>query len=195
MARIAELERRTTETQIAAQINLDGSGAHEISTGIGFFDHMLTLFAVHGFFDLQVKAAGDIEVDYHHTVEDVGLVLGSILASAIGDKKGVVRYGYAVTPMDDALSSVAVDFCGRPYLVYELPDTIETAGGFTVFLAREFFRAVANAAGLNLHIHVKYGQNDHHVTESVFKSFGRALDQAIALDQRIAGVASSKGKL
>lgn len=195
MERIAELERRTTETQIAAQVKLDGAGSHDISTGIAFFDHMLTLFSVHGFFDLQVKAVGDIEVDYHHTVEDVGLVIGSILADAVGDKKGIVRYGHAVTPMDDALSEVSLDFCGRPYLVYDLPDTIEAAGGFNIHLAREFFRALANTAGLNLHIHVRYGANDHHVTESVFKSFGRALDQATAFDRRITEVHSSKGKL
>jgi len=195
MERIAELERNTRETRIALKINIDGAGNHDIVTGIPFFDHMLTLFAAHGFFDLNIRAGGDIDVDYHHTVEDVGIVLGQALLSAVGDKKGVVRYGYAVTPMDDALSTVAVDFSGRPFLVYQVPQTIRSAGGFDVHLAKEFFRSVANTAGLNLHVHVQYGENDHHATESVFKSFGRALDQATSIDRRIADVRSTKGKL
>lgn len=195
MERIAELERNTRETRIALKINIDGSGQHEIETGIPFFDHMLTLFAVHGFFDLTIRASGDIDVDYHHTVEDVGIVMGQALVSAIGDKKGITRYGYAVTPMDDALGTVAVDFSGRPYLVYRVPEAIRPVGGFDVHLAKEFFRSVANTAGLNLHIDVKYGENDHHVIESVFKSFGRALDQATMFDRRITDVRSSKGKL
>lgn len=195
MQRIANLERNTRETRIALTLNVDGTGRHEIETGIPFFDHMLTLFSVHGFFDLDVRAAGDIEVDYHHTVEDVGIVLGQVILSAIGDKKGIVRYGYAVTPMDEALSTVAIDLSGRPYLVYQVPETVQPAAGFNIHLAREFFRGVANAAGMNLHVHIPYGENDHHVTESVFKSFARALDAATRIDSRIADVHSSKGKL
>lgn len=195
MARSAETERNTRETKITATLGIDGTGACETDTGIPFFDHMLTLFAVHGLFDLKIQARGDINVDYHHTVEDAGLVLGSLVARALGDKKGIVRYGYAVTPMDDAISEVAVDLSGRPYLVYDLPATLQPARDFGANLAREFFRAVANSGGMNLHINVRYGENDHHATEAVFKSFARALDQATSVDSRIAGVQSTKGAL
>ncbi|MCF8024611.1 MAG: imidazoleglycerol-phosphate dehydratase HisB [Desulfobacteraceae bacterium] len=195
MTRSAEAERNTRETQITARIDINGTGICEIDTGIAFFDHMLTLFAVHGFFDLQIRAKGDIDVDYHHTVEDSGLVLGDLINRAIGKKRGIVRYGHAVTPMDDAISEVAVDLSGRPYLVYDLPATLQPASGFNAQLAREFFRAVANAAGMNLHIQVRYGENDHHATEAVFKSFARALDQATSIDTRISGIQSTKGTL
>lgn len=195
MERSAELTRTTRETKIFARLTVDGSGKHDIATGIPFFDHMLTLFAVHGFFDLELRAEGDIEVDFHHTVEDVGIVLGEVLSAALGDKKGIVRYGYAVTPMDDALSAVAVDLSGRPYLIYRLCESIQPATGFNVHLAKEFFRAVANSAKMNLHVNVAYGENDHHVTESIFKSFARALSQATAQDPRISDVRSSKGLL
>ena len=195
MERFAELTRNTNETSIYARLTVDGSGRHDIATGIPFFDHMLTLFSVHGFFDLNLKAEGDIEVDFHHTVEDVGIVMGEVLSAALGDKKGIIRYGYAVTPMDDALASVAVDLSGRPYLVYRLCESIQPAVGFNAHLAKEFFRAVANAAKMNLHIDVAYGENDHHITESVFKSFARALAQATTQDKRIADVHSSKGLL
>ncbi len=193
--RTAEVRRSTAETDVRVALTLDGTGQAENHTGVPFLDHMLDQITRHGSFDLTVAASGDLEIDAHHTVEDVGITLGQAFKQAVGDKQGIRRYGHAYVPLDEALSRVVVDFSGRPYLVYELPGTIETAGGFNVSLAREFFRAVANSAGLNLHIHVKYGQNDHHVTESVFKSFGRALDQATALDRRIAEVASSKGKL
>ncbi len=195
MGRTAQLERKTKETEINVEFAVDGSGKHEISTGIGFFDHMLSLFAVHGFFDLKVKAVGDIHVDYHHTVEDVGIVIGEAIKSGLGDKKGIVRYGHAVTPMDDALCTVAVDISGRPFLVYLLPSSIVPANGFNAHLAREFFRAVSISAGMNLHIEVRYGENDHHITEAVFKSFARALDAAVRFDSRISDVHSSKGKL
>ncbi len=195
MERYAELERTTRETKIAASLRIDGSGQYEVSTGIPFFDHMLTLFSVHGFFDLTVKAVGDLEVDYHHTVEDVGLVLGEILNSALNDRKGIQRYGFAQVPMDDALTSVSVDLSKRPYLVYNLPEMLARQSELYANLFKEFFRAFINRAGMNLHVNVAYGANDHHVTESVFKAFSRALDQATAFDGRIKQVHSSKGIL
>jgi imidazoleglycerol-phosphate dehydratase len=195
MARIAEVERITKETRIKLKLNLDGTGESEIATGIGFFDHMLTLFCVHGFFDVSLDAQGDLNVDYHHTIEDVGLVLGDALTKALGDRKGIHRYGHAVTPMDDALCSVAVDLSNRPYLVYRLPGTMLAETSFDAPLVKEFFRSFANRAGLNLHINVAYGENQHHILESIFKTAGRALDQAISLDERIVGVRSSKGSL
>ena len=192
MSRRAEIERKTKETQILAQLDLDGTGDREVSTGIAFFDHMLDLFSVHGFFNLTLKATGDIEVDFHHTVEDVGIVLGDAINQALGDRKGIRRYGNAVTPMDDSLAQVTIDLSNRPYLAYNLPADFrpEFAG-----LAKEFFRSIANHAGMNLHINVAYGQNDHHVTEAIFKSFGRALDQAVSVDDRITRVHSSKGRI
>lgn len=195
MQRTAALERNTKETEVTVSLNIDGVGNHDISTGIGFFDHMLQLFSVHGFFDLKIKAAGDIHVDYHHTVEDVGIVLGDAFRSAIGDKKGIARYGYAATPMDDALSSVIVDLSGRPFLVYRIADTVVAGSGFNIHLAKEFFRAFSMSAAMNLHIIAEYGENDHHVTESVFKSFARSMDAATRFDPRISDVRSSKGKL
>lgn len=195
MGRIAEIERITKETQVRIKLELDGSGQHDISTGIPFFDHMLTLFAVHGFFDLMINANGDTAVDFHHTAEDVGLVLGDAVCQALGDKKGIQRYGYAVTPMDDALSTVAVDLSNRPFLVYNLPETMVPAGGFDAQMAKEFFRAFSNKGVMNLHINTDYGENQHHILESIFKSTGRALDQACASDGRITGVRSSKGAL
>jgi len=195
MERYAELVRTTTETKISASILIDGGGKSEISSGIPFFDHMLTLFSVHGFFDLTLKASGDVDVDYHHTVEDVGLVLGDVLNKALGDRKGIRRYGFAVTPMDDALSSVAIDLSNRPYLVYLLPELLSAQNELHVNLFKEFFRAFVNKAGLNLHINVQYGENDHHVIESIFKAFARSLDQATTVDDRIRNIHSSKGTL
>ena len=195
MQRTAKLERKTKETDIAIDINLDGAGQCDIATGIGFFDHMLELFAVHGFYDITLRAAGDIHVDFHHTVEDVGIVLGEAFRQALGDKKGIVRYGHAVTPMDETLSWVTVDFSGRPFFVYRLPESIIAESGFNVHLAKEFFRAVSVSAGMNLHINVEYGENDHHVIEAIFKSFGRATDAAVRPDPRIKDVLSSKGTL
>ncbi len=195
MARTAEVERSTRETRISAKIELDGTGEYDIDTGIAFFDHMLTLFAVHGFFDLRIQAKGDIDVDFHHTIEDVGIVLGDVIGRALEDKKGIIRYGLAETPMDEALCRATVDLSGRPFLVYDLPRGLEPETGFSPRLAKEFFRALVNAVGMNLHIRVPYGENNHHITESIFKSVGRAMDQATAFDPRISGVQSSKGTL
>lgn len=195
MSRKSELERRTRETTINVSFDLDGEGRGDITTGIPLFDHMLNLFAVHGFFDVVVHAQGDVEVDSHHTVEDVGLVLGDAIDKALGDRKGIQRYGYAVTPMDEALASVSIDLGRRPYLVVQIPECASIERSFNRILAKEFFKSVANRAGMNLHIQVPYGENEHHIVEAVFKSFGRALDQAAALDSRIHGVRSSKGAL
>jgi imidazoleglycerol-phosphate dehydratase len=195
MKRSAEIERTTKETKIKAEFTIDGSGVNDISTGIPFFDHMLTLFSVHGFFDLQLRATGDIEVDYHHTVEDVGLVLGEALAVAVGDRKGIRRYGYAVTPMDDAISSVTIDLSNRPFLVYRIPVLFARQTEVYSNLFKEFFRAFANKSGMNLHVDAPYGENDHHLIESIFKSFARSLDQATAMDGRVRNVRSSKGVL
>ena len=195
MKRTADIERETNETHIRVSLNLDGQGQAEISSGIPFFDHMLNLFTVHGFFDLSLHAKGDLEVDFHHTVEDVGLVLGQAVADALGERKGIRRYGHAVTPMDDALAAVTIDLSNRPFLVYNAPEQPVSETGLSPSLAKEFFRALVNRAGMNLHINVPYGENEHHVIESIFKAFGRALDEASSFDERIAGVRSSKGVL
>ena len=195
MNRTAEVERITKETNIRITLNLDGKGQADIRSGIPFFDHMLTLMAVHGFFDLSVRAEGDLDVDFHHTVEDVGLVLGEAINEALGERKGIKRYGHAVTPMDDALAAVTIDLSNRPFLVYNVPESEASGIALNPSLAKEFFRAVVNRAGMNLHVNVAYGENDHHVIESIFKAFGRALDQASCFDERIAGVRSSKGSL
>ena len=195
MEKVTEVERKTKETAIRVSLNLNGIGQSEISTGIPFFDHMLTLFAVHGFFDLGVKAKGDLEVDYHHTVEDVGLVLGDALDQALGSRKGIKRFGHATTPMDDALTAVTIDLSKRPFLVYNVPSFASACTGFNVSLAKEFFRAFVSRGGLNLHINVSYGDNEHHILESTFKALGRALDQASSIDERIKNVRSSKGLL
>jgi imidazoleglycerol-phosphate dehydratase len=195
MARTSRIERNTSETRITLTLNLDGRGEARVQTGIAFFDHMLTLFCVHGRFDLDVQANGDLEVDFHHTVEDVALVLGEALSSALADRVGIRRYGFAATPMDDALSEVAIDLSNRPYLVYRLPAVLESPGRFDRGLAKEFFRAFAVKGGMNLHINVEYGENEHHVLESIFKSVGRALNQAVAVDADHHEVRSSKGVL
>ena len=195
MGRSAKSERMTKETQIRISIELDGTGDYNISTGIPFFDHMLTLFSVHGLFDLTIDATGDLDVDHHHTVEDVGLVLGEVINQALGERKGINRYGHAVTPMDDALASVTIDLSNRPYLVYNVGDSVGTGEHFDISLAKEFFRAFATRCGMNLHINVSYGDNIHHVIESIFKATARALDEAVRSDERIIGVRSSKGAL
>ena len=195
MERTSEVERKTKETAIRVSLKLNGSGQSDISTGIPFFDHMLILFAVHGFFDLKVKAKGDLEVDFHHTVEDVGLVLGEAFDKALGDRKGITRFGHAVTPMDDALSAVTVDLSKRPFLAYHVPSFGTSGMGFNVSMAKEFFRAFVSRGGLNLHVNVSYGDNEHHIIESMFKAFGRALDQAVSFDGRIKNIHSSKGTL
>lgn len=195
MNRIAELERKTSETQIRAKLNLDGGGAHEISTGIGFFDHMLVLMSAHGRFDLSIAAEGDLTVDLHHTVEDVGLTLGLILSTALGDRKGIQRYGHAVVPMDDALAQVSIDLSNRPFLVFQVTGPVPRQNEFDVALAREFFRAFAQKSGMNLHIQIAYGDNWHHMIEAVFKALGRALRKAVDRDDRIQGIPSTKGSL
>jgi imidazoleglycerol-phosphate dehydratase len=195
MNRTAKVERKTKETAITARLNLDGSAKYQVATGIGFFDHMLTLFSVHGLFDLNLQAQGDIEVDYHHTIEDVGLVLGDAIAQALGDHKGINRYGQAVIPMDDALAEVAIDLSNRPYLVFRLPESMPRQNGMDASLATEFFRAVAQRGGMNLHIRVPYGDNWHHMVEAVFKGFGRALRKAVTRDSRMPDIPSSKGTL
>ncbi|MDP3285874.1 MAG: imidazoleglycerol-phosphate dehydratase HisB [Desulfobacterales bacterium] len=195
MERTADVDRKTKETAISLKLCLDGTGKHEINTGVPFFDHMLSLFSAHGFFDLFITAKGDIEVDCHHTVEDVGLVLGDALNKALGDRKGIRRFGYITVPMDDALASVAVDLSNRPYLVYNVNPMPFPGENFNISLAREFFRAFSIRSGMNLHINVLYGQNEHHIIESVFKAAGRALDQATSFDERITGICSTKGVL
>ncbi|MBC2710843.1 MAG: imidazoleglycerol-phosphate dehydratase HisB [Desulfosarcina sp.] len=195
MARTCRIERKTSETQVKVEMNLDGQGKADINTGIAFFDHMLTLFCVHGRFDLDIQAKGDLDVDFHHTVEDVALVLGEAISNALNNRFGIRRYGFAVTPMDDALAEVAIDLSNRPFLVYHLPSVPASAGRFDRGLAKEFFRALSVKGGMNLHINVKYGENEHHVLESVYKSVGRALKQAVSIHADRSGVRSSKGIL
>lgn len=196
MERIASLKRTTKETDIDLTLNLDGTGKSEIHTGIGFFDHMLEGFSKHGFFDLNCTIKGDLHVDGHHTVEDCGIVLGNAIKEAVGDKKGINRYGYFVLPMDDALVLCAVDLCGRPYLnfEYEFTDSL-MVGDLDTQLIREFFYAVSYSAGMNLHIKVFSGINAHHIIEAMFKSFAKALDVAVSYDPRITDVLSTKGSL
>ena len=195
MARDADLKRTTTETDITLKLNIDGAGKYDIDTGIGFFDHMLELMTKHGFFDLTVKAIGDVNVDYHHTVEDVGIVFGQALNTCLGDYKGIRRYGFAAVPMDEVLAQVAIDLSKRPILVYNVPVRDGMVGTFDIELVKEFFQAVTNAAGITLHITVPYGSNRHHVIEAVFKAWGRALCEAVSLDARVTGVPSTKGTL
>jgi imidazoleglycerol-phosphate dehydratase len=195
MARTAQIERKTAETDIALSLALDGAGEYEIATGIGFFDHMLTHLAKHGKFDLRVQAHGDLEVDQHHTVEDVGIVLGQALQQAVGDKAGMVRFGEATAPMDEALVTAVIDFGGRPHLEYGLTVPTEKVGDFDTELTREFFLAVANNAALNLHLRQNAGENSHHIIEAAFKAFARALDQATSLDPRSTAIPSTKGTL
>lgn len=193
--RTAVVERRTRETEVSLTFGLDGGTVNEARTGIGFLDHMLELFAAHGRFDLQVKAAGDLQTGGHHTVEDVGICLGSALAQALGDNRGITRYGSVQLPMDEALALVSVDISGRPYLAYNVDLSHTNIGGFDVDLALEFFQAVVNNARITLHVRLLAGSNPHHIIEAVFKGFGRALDQATTLDPRVSEVPSTKGML
>jgi imidazoleglycerol-phosphate dehydratase len=195
MNRQATVTRKTKETDITIELKLDGTGVADIATGISFFDHMLTAFAVHGFFDLRVKADGDLDVDFHHTVEDVGLVLGQALSRCLENKSNIVRFGDACVPMDDALSSVTIDLSNRPYLVYHLPQDLKVRGPFDADLAKEFFQALSIQGAFNLHINSFYGANEHHVLESVFKAMGRSLHQATRINEKISGTLSSKGTL
>lgn len=195
MARLADIERKTAETAITAALNLDGAGTAAIQTGVGFFDHMLTLWTRHGLFDLTLEARGDLQVDAHHTVEDVGIVLGKAFAAALGDKQGIRRYGTAFVPMDEALAMVSLDISGRPYLAYEVSLSSQKVGTFDTELAEEFLRAFAVHAGVTIHVKLLSGRNTHHILEAVFKALGRTLDEASRLDERIRGVLSTKGTL
>ena len=195
MSRTANIERTTKETRIRLSLDLDGTGQANVSTSVPFLDHMLNLFARHGHFDLQVEASGDIDIDFHHTVEDIGIVLGEAFKQSLGEKKGIRRYGQATVPMDETLASVAVDISGRPYLVYNVNLPKVKIGEFDVELAREFFQAFVNHCGLNLHINVMYGSNMHHIIEACYKAFARAMDTATQVDARVDGVMSTKGML
>ncbi len=198
MERIAEERRTTGETDIRLKLALDGAGRAKVSTGIGFFNHMLDAFARHGLFDLEVSLKGDLEVDSHHSVEDCGIVLGNAIRRAVGDKKGIRRYGYFVLPMDEALVLCAVDLCDRPYFVLsggEKFETVPMVGDFDTQLVREFFYSVSYAAGMNLHFRILEGTNAHHMIEAMFKAFSKALDMAVSLDPRIEDVLSTKGTL
>lgn len=195
MTRTASITRRTAETDITLSLKLDGTGASTISTGVGFFDHMLTLLSRHSLIDLTVTAKGDLHVDAHHTVEDVGIVLGQALDQAVGDKKGLTRYGHFTLPMDEVLATVALDFSGRPMLVTEIPFRTPLIGEFPTELVEEFLRALANSARLNLHARILAPGNAHHMSEAIFKALGRALRMATTLDPRETGVPSSKGTL
>ncbi len=195
MARKADIARDTAETKIKLSVNVDGAGTIDATTGIGFFDHMLTHIAKHGLFDLVVDAKGDLEIDAHHTVEDVGICLGKAFAQALGEMKGIARFGHAVVPMDEALAEVAIDFSGRPFLVFEAELPRGKVGEFDSELAEEFFRAFAVNSRTTLHIVLRYGTNLHHCIEGIFKAFARALDRATQLDPRVTGVPSTKGML
>jgi imidazoleglycerol-phosphate dehydratase len=194
-ARHSSFKRETTETSVTVDLVIDGSGVSAIKTGIAFFDHMLTLFSKHGVFDLQINAQGDLEVDFHHAVEDVGIVLGSCFSKALGDKAGIKRYGWALLPMDESLVRIAVDLSGRAYLHYEAPDGAGPIGRFDFQLVEEFLRAFTTNAGLNLHVDVLRGRNSHHIAEAIFKGLAKALDLACQVDPRVIGVPSSKGRL
>ncbi len=195
MERSATITRKTKETDISVTLKLEGSGQGNIETGIGFFDHMLEGFARHGFFDLDMRIRGDLQVDGHHSVEDAGIVLGTAIKEALGDKSGIKRYGLSILPMDDALALCAVDLCGRPYFVFDCEFTTDKVGTLDTELVREFFYAVSYSAGMNLHIKMLSGINNHHMIEAVFKAFAKALDEATGKDERIKDVLSTKGSL
>ncbi|MBQ6886904.1 MAG: imidazoleglycerol-phosphate dehydratase HisB [Lachnospiraceae bacterium] len=195
MARSTTIERNTKETNISVSLNIDGAGKSEINTGIGFFNHMLEGFAKHGFFDLNCMVKGDLEVDGHHTVEDTGIVLGTAIKEALGDKAGITRYGSFILPMDETLVLCAIDLCGRPYFSFECEFDSDKVGEFDTQLVREFFYAISYSAAMNLHIKVLSGMNDHHKIEAMFKAFAKALDMAVTKDERITSVLSTKGSL
>lgn len=194
-ARIGKCTRKTKETEIDLAIRLDGQGKNRIDTGIPFFDHMLDGFARHGLFDLEVSVKGDLEVDCHHTIEDTGIVLGTAIAEALGDKTGIRRYGYFILPMDETLALSAVDLSGRPYLNFQAEFTVPSLGGMDTEMVREFFYAVSYSASMNLHLKILDGGNNHHMAETMFKAFGKALDMAVSAEPRIKGVWSTKGSL
>lgn len=195
-ARKSQVHRKTAETDITITLGIDGAGRSQIQTGIPFFDHMLTLFAKHGLFDLTVKAKGDLEVDFHHTVEDTGIVLGQCFKDALGNKEGIRRYGWCLLPMDETLAQVAVDLSGRSFLSYHAPKRVEAIGGsFSYQLVEEFLRAFATAVMANVHVEIVRGRDAHHMAEAIFKGLSKSLDQATSLDPRIAGVLSTKEML
>lgn len=193
--REASITRKTSETDISVKLSIDGMGKSDIDTGIGFFDHMLEGFSKHGFFDLDVKCKGDLIVDGHHTIEDVGIVIGQAIKDAVGDKKGIKRFGYFVLPMDEACCICAIDLSGRPYLVYDAQFTAEKIGYLETEMIKEFFYAISYTAGMNINIKMMSGSNNHHIAESMFKAFGKALDMATSYDERIEDVLSTKGAL
>lgn len=193
--RTASMTRNTKETQIALSLDLDGTGKGAITTGVGFFDHMLDLLSKHSLIDLKVEATGDLHIDAHHTVEDVGIVLGQTLEKALGDKRGIYRYGWATLPMDESLAQVALDLSGRPAFVFNVPFKSELIGSFPVELVEEFLKALATSARMNLHINVPYGTNNHHIAEAIFKALAKALRQAVTQDPRNNEVPSTKGAL
>ena len=195
MDRTAEIARETAETRIRLRLDLDGTGASDINTGVGFLDHMLELFAKHGFFDLEIHAEGDLHVDAHHTTEDVGICLGQALQKAVLDKAGMQRFGSFTVPMYESLAKVDLDVCGRPYLYYETPLASGKVGDFDIELTEEFFHGLVNHSGTTLHINVPYGTNQHHIIEAIFKAVAKALHIATRLDERITGVLSTKGSL
>lgn len=193
--RKSQINRKTNETDITMELSIDGTGKAIIDTGIGFFDHMLNSFARHGLFDLDVNVKGDLYVDSHHTIEDTGIVLGQAIKEAIGDKKSIKRYGSAMLPMDEALVLCSLDLSGRPYLVFDAEFTTDQVGYFDTEMVKEFFYAISYSAGMNLHIKVMYGTNNHHIIEGIFKAFAKALDEATIIDNRIKDVLSTKGSL
>lgn len=195
MERIGEVTRKTNETDISIFLNIDGAGEYSVDTSVPFLDHMLSQIAKHGFFDMRIEAKGDTDIDFHHTVEDTGIVLGEVFKSALGDKKGIKRYGYASVPLNEALANVTVDLSGRPYFVYNVDLPKGKVGDFDVELIEEFFNAFAVHCGVTLHINVPYGTNLHHIAEAIFKSLGRALDMATAIDGRSSDIPSTKGNL
>jgi imidazoleglycerol-phosphate dehydratase len=193
--RTADLSRQTRETKVQVALNLDGTGEADLETGVGFFNHMLELLSRHSLIDLTVHAEGDLDVDFHHTVEDVGIVLGQALEKALGEKKGINRYGWAIVPMDESLAQVAIDISGRAAFVFNVDFKGPTIGTFDVELVREFFKALANTAKMNLHVSVPYGENNHHISEAIFKATAKALRQAVSIDPRNPAIPSTKGSL
>ena len=193
--RISQVQRKTNETDIALSLNLDGNGKQNISTGIGFFDHMLSGFTRHAIFDLDLQVKGDLEVDCHHTIEDTGIVLGNAIRKALGDKKGIKRFGSMILPMDETLVLCAIDLSGRPYFAFDADFTTDRVGDMDTEMVREFFYAISYAAGMNLHMKVLSGTNNHHIIEALFKAFGKALDDASSYDPRVTDILSTKGSL
>jgi imidazoleglycerol-phosphate dehydratase len=195
MKRISQVKRKTTETDVTLKINLDGSGKYSIKTPVPFLTHMLELFSKHGLFDLEIIASGDVEIDFHHTVEDIGICLGEAFNKALGKKEKIKRYGEAKVPMDEALAQITLDISGRPHLTYNIPQIEDKVGQFDTELVEEFFQAFVNNSGITLHINLISGKNSHHIIEAVFKAFARALDAATLLDPRVSGIPSTKGAL